>query len=719
MIEAVNIDQENCTIGDHPYTFVANEALFLEHKNWRTKTAAQNSTVSKKIHRGQLVTYHECLEAVKDDLDNFASVPFQFVGGEMLAMIARVHGSRFPATIIPLLKTPCISYCYLKGILDQAISLPAISLALEEGGDVKRIIKNIPKDHLNFALVNYIFRGANFFNRNLISGAYELLNMVNPHTIPDELWLDMFYDVYKYLPKIHKRRPSYTYEYFGKSICTSKNCVCSSLWFCKLVTYLGTTPNTQHLFQTAKYLDLAFKVAGSVLMFIGRYPLTRQRIRWALALDPTIISHPLVKDSKLLTDTMRLEAFFRGASFTCLSHQVQSGKKRIHGLGPDTIKKIITDAAKKIIKTDSNTLHVSNISDIELSLRTTEILAAVVVQNMEVFEEMTEQAQRPSLCRRIFDHKVVHEPTYNKFAVKENAQKFLPFLMSIKSLQTRTHVALYGVRKWGVLIDKRLELDMSVENAVQYMIHVDMLIRDTALAISPAQFSTDFQGRPYLPVFYLECWRSGYSTMAVFENMHKYHQVYLRRATAANEPWVMQENSKSWDFGNVVLPLDNLLNISFWEQLIVHGLFNIYGLMLPRLDNELVCGAFRDRVVVQFLCANKDSMYPGDEYEIFKHLPQNFKTPEVCREAVALNYRCMEHTPQFAPVLPKGLVVASTSHEGDVCPICLANYRGEERLWLTDCNHLFHERCLAQWLCRVRACALCRSELEQLPVISI
>lgn len=726
MIEAVNIDQENCTIGEHPYTFVADEAFFLEHEYWSTETAAQNSTLGKKIHRGQLVTYLECLEAVKDHLENFASVPFQFVGGEMLAMIARVHGLRSPATIIPLLKTPCISYCYLKGVLDQAISL-----ALGERGNVKRIIENIPKDHRNFALVNYIFRGTNFFQRNLLSGAYELLNMINPHTIPSELWVDMFCDVYKHLPKIHKRRPSYTYEDFGKSICTSKKCICSSLWFCRLIARVAAIPE---FFKTAELIDRAFKSAGNIFLMAGAYPLNRQRIRWALALDPTIISAPCVRDSKLLTDTMRLEAFFRGASFTCLSHKVQSGKKRIHGLGPDTIKKIITGAAKKIIKTDSNTLYVRNISDMELSLRTTEILAAVVVQNMDVFEEMTERAQRPSLCRQIFDHKVVHEPNYNKFAVKENAQKFLPFLMSIKSLQTRTHVALYGARRWGVLIDKRLKLDMSVENAVQYMIHVDTLIKDTALAIAPSQFSAnaaDLQVRPYhhsnnfcwrlaggykffMPVFYLDCWRSGYSITAVFEDLHKHHQEYLRcRAAAAKDPWVMQENSKSWDFDNVVLPLDNLLNIWFWEQLIVHGLFNIYGLMLLRLDNELVCDAFRDRVVSKFLRASKDNRYSDDVYEIFKHLPQNFQTPEVCREAVALDCRCMEHVPQHAPNFapPRGLVVASTSHESDVCPICLANYRDEERLWLTECKHLFHERCLAQWLGEVGTCAVCRSEL--------
>lgn len=54
------------------------------------------------------------------------------------------------------------------------------------------------------------------------------------------------------------------------------------------------------------------------------------------------------------------------------------------------------------------------------------------------------------------------------------------------------------------------------------------------------------------------------------------------------------------------------------------------------------------------------------------------------------------------------------SNTNDVCPICLDDITNN--VYVTTCNHGFHEACINQWLGQNRTCPLCRTRIP--PVIN-
>lgn len=51
--------------------------------------------------------------------------------------------------------------------------------------------------------------------------------------------------------------------------------------------------------------------------------------------------------------------------------------------------------------------------------------------------------------------------------------------------------------------------------------------------------------------------------------------------------------------------------------------------------------------------------------------------------------------------------------ENSECCICLAKYRNKEEVRQLPCSHLFHMRCVDQWLRIISCCPLCKQELEK------
>ncbi|KAL0483494.1 E3 ubiquitin-protein ligase [Acrasis kona] len=45
------------------------------------------------------------------------------------------------------------------------------------------------------------------------------------------------------------------------------------------------------------------------------------------------------------------------------------------------------------------------------------------------------------------------------------------------------------------------------------------------------------------------------------------------------------------------------------------------------------------------------------------------------------------------------------------CPVCQDDFKQDEQLNKIECNHLFHKKCLREWLERHNTCPMCRHEL--------
>ena len=46
------------------------------------------------------------------------------------------------------------------------------------------------------------------------------------------------------------------------------------------------------------------------------------------------------------------------------------------------------------------------------------------------------------------------------------------------------------------------------------------------------------------------------------------------------------------------------------------------------------------------------------------------------------------------------------------CIICAESFLCGDK-YLTECNHVYHEHCLAQWLKRSNECPMCRKEINE------
>ncbi|KAF5730450.1 E3 ubiquitin-protein ligase [Tripterygium wilfordii] len=57
--------------------------------------------------------------------------------------------------------------------------------------------------------------------------------------------------------------------------------------------------------------------------------------------------------------------------------------------------------------------------------------------------------------------------------------------------------------------------------------------------------------------------------------------------------------------------------------------------------------------------------------------------------------------------------IGSSSTDDPECCICLAKYREKEEVRQLPCSHIFHLKCVDQWLKIISCCPLCKQELER------
>ncbi|XP_043688982.1 E3 ubiquitin-protein ligase At4g11680-like [Telopea speciosissima] len=56
---------------------------------------------------------------------------------------------------------------------------------------------------------------------------------------------------------------------------------------------------------------------------------------------------------------------------------------------------------------------------------------------------------------------------------------------------------------------------------------------------------------------------------------------------------------------------------------------------------------------------------------------------------------------------------SDSENENSECCICLANYRDEEEIRQLPCSHIFHQRCVDQWLRIISSCPFCKQDLKR------
>ncbi|GJT95713.1 E3 ubiquitin protein ligase-like protein [Tanacetum coccineum] len=66
---------------------------------------------------------------------------------------------------------------------------------------------------------------------------------------------------------------------------------------------------------------------------------------------------------------------------------------------------------------------------------------------------------------------------------------------------------------------------------------------------------------------------------------------------------------------------------------------------------------------------------------------------------------------EIAPDLEHGKAIVDSSTTE--CCICLAKYKEKEEMRRLGCSHIFHMKCVDQWLKIVSCCPLCKQELER------
>ena len=56
--------------------------------------------------------------------------------------------------------------------------------------------------------------------------------------------------------------------------------------------------------------------------------------------------------------------------------------------------------------------------------------------------------------------------------------------------------------------------------------------------------------------------------------------------------------------------------------------------------------------------------------------------------------------------------------ETETCTVCLEDFKPEEEVMLTPCNHMFHEDCIVPWVKSHGQCPICRLQFARLPMNS-
>ncbi|KAL4231281.1 RING finger protein 24 [Mactra antiquata] len=49
----------------------------------------------------------------------------------------------------------------------------------------------------------------------------------------------------------------------------------------------------------------------------------------------------------------------------------------------------------------------------------------------------------------------------------------------------------------------------------------------------------------------------------------------------------------------------------------------------------------------------------------------------------------------------------------ETCPVCLDDFLKKEKIAVCSCHHVFHSRCLLEWLQRKNNCPLCKATVRK------
>jgi len=87
--------------------------------------------------------------------------------------------------------------------------------------------------------------------------------------------------------------------------------------------------------------------------------------------------------------------------------------------------------------------------------------------------------------------------------------------------------------------------------------------------------------------------------------------------------------------------------------------------------------------------------------------PGRFSTSEI---------RDFELNPEITKKVDEEILADLKEKGQDTCAICLGNYELEETISvLPNCDHVYHDACVVEWIKRSGKCPLCRSNIRGAP----
>ena len=80
---------------------------------------------------------------------------------------------------------------------------------------------------------------------------------------------------------------------------------------------------------------------------------------------------------------------------------------------------------------------------------------------------------------------------------------------------------------------------------------------------------------------------------------------------------------------------------------------------------------------------------------------------------IAINHETKTLSPKIVPwTLFKDFLKDFHTEIYTSCSICLEEFKLEESIRVTNCNHIFHHKCIEEWICKSPTCPLCRKNLK-------
>ena len=64
------------------------------------------------------------------------------------------------------------------------------------------------------------------------------------------------------------------------------------------------------------------------------------------------------------------------------------------------------------------------------------------------------------------------------------------------------------------------------------------------------------------------------------------------------------------------------------------------------------------------------------------------------------------------PILIVNTIPYNETINQKTCSICLEEYKKNDQVFVSKCNHIFHKNCITSWLNNNRTCPLCREILS-------